>query len=157
LAANFASDIIAALGASSGVAPLITIADRAIIYVSRTGAMKLTDSMKTGLWELVTRPDLLAGRPEFRLILSVYFATYTTTNVVTNAWKTCLVDSWPVHAPGIGSLVALIPCHIHIQCGASVAKDATFTGMFGTMNPRPMPLASLPLFSTRDGMTIAAR
>lgn len=45
--------------------------------------MKLAASMKAGALELVTRPHVFVRRPEFRIILGVYFSTYAVANATT--------------------------------------------------------------------------
>lgn len=49
-----------------------------------SGAMKLGASMKAGFIELLTRPHAFISRPEFRIILGVYFSTYAVANSITS-------------------------------------------------------------------------
>ncbi|CAM9936102.1 unnamed protein product [Choristocarpus tenellus] len=109
--------------------------------------MKLGSSVKAGLWELLTRPHEFVGRPEFRIILGVYFATYTTANTVATACKHNQVNPlWPRFVST--SLV---------NVGASVTKDMAFMRMFGIIQSGAMPISTLMLLGMRDSMTIAAR
>ena len=41
-----------------------------------------------------------------------------------------------------------------MNMGLSLVKDRNFARMFGTGSPRPVPLPTFILFSTRDAMTI---
>ncbi|CAM9456492.1 unnamed protein product [Sphacelaria rigidula] len=112
-----------------------------------SGAMKLGASMKAGFIELLTRPHAFISRPEFRIILGVYFSTYAVANSITSVCvRTASDPLWPRFA-----------ATSVVNVTASVAKDAAFTRMFGTSKAKPLPVSTLMLFAGRDCMTIAAR
>ncbi|CAN0060688.1 unnamed protein product [Ascophyllum nodosum] len=141
----YAADVVSGVGASFLVSPSITILDRAIT-LRASGAMKISDSIREGVKEMILRPHVFHRRPEFLMIWGVYAATYVTANMImTTCERSQVDDTWPKL---IGTTI--------VNITTVVAKDLQFTRMFATVKPRPVPTPTYLLFTARDGMTVAA-
>ncbi|KUF96497.1 histone H3 [Phytophthora nicotianae] len=81
LAKQLVVDTAAAMAASLGVAPFITIVDRAIIE-NASGARPLGRGLKELSADFLKHPLRFVGKREFHLIFGLYTATYVTANVV---------------------------------------------------------------------------
>jgi hypothetical protein len=136
----------AAAGATAvSVAPIIAIMDKAIIAAA-AGRESLAVGVAGGFRELFTRPVYFVKQPFFRWITFVYFGTYFIANNVHNACDLMKVDwQFPKFVSSSFANVTL-----------SLFKDRAFTRMLGTVAPKPLPIPSYFLFTSRDSMTIAA-
>eukprot|EP00127_Corallochytrium_limacisporum_P002242 Clim_evm30s109 gene=Clim_evmTU30s109 len=145
LAVRLGIDFVSASGAAFLVSPLVCTIDRAIIS-NASGSMKMKDSIIKGLTEFVTNPAKAFSRREFLLIWGVYTATYVTANTIMTVAERMDKDAgWPKF---LGTTVVnLVTC---------IGKDREFTRMFGTVAPKPLPVATYGLFAVRDSMTIGA-
>ncbi|CAM9818601.1 unnamed protein product [Chrysoparadoxa australica] len=138
-------DTVAAVTASFCVSPLICIVDRSIMQ-NASGAMRLGDSMKAGLKELLTKPVTFMRRPEFVMIWGLYAATYCTANYISTGCEHRHQDvQWP-------KFIATTA----VNMTACISKDRAFTRMFGTTKPKALPIATYALFTVRDAATVAA-
>ncbi|GMF21408.1 unnamed protein product [Phytophthora fragariaefolia] len=145
LAKQLVADTLAAMAASLGVAPFITIVDRAIIE-NASGARPLGRGLKELSVEFLKHPLRFVGKREFHLIFGLYTATYVTANVVDSVCEYAEADN---QMPKFIGTTA-------VNMSLCIAKDRAFARMFGVIAPAAFPLTSIGLFAVRDSMTCAA-
>lgn len=145
LAKQLVADAAAAMAASLGVAPFITIVDRAIIE-NASGARALSRGLKELSVEFLKHPLRFVGKREFHLIFGLYTATYVTANVVDSVCEYAETDN---QMPKFFGVTA-------VNMSLCIAKDRAFARMFGVIAPGAFPLASIGLFAIRDSLTCGA-
>ncbi|KAF1772497.1 hypothetical protein JG687_00007916 [Phytophthora cactorum] len=145
LAKQLVVDTAAAMAASLGVAPFITIVDRAIIE-NASGARSLGRGLKELSADFVKHPLRFIGKREFHLIFGLYTATYVTANVVDSVCEYAETDN---QMPKFIGTTA-------VNMSLCIAKDRAFARMFGVIAPAAFPLTSIGLFAVRDSMTCGA-
>ncbi|KAK3176875.1 hypothetical protein OEA41_008201 [Lepraria neglecta] len=152
-----ATDVTAAACASSLVAPLITIIDRAIIEKA-SNRSTLRISIANSFYSLLTRPHrFLTSKPTL-LITALYFGTYATANTVDTLSNT--VSNKPANATTSGPSKFLATTSVNMSL--CLYKDSQFAKMFGPppgiagSAAKTIPMASYILFTLRDSMTIFA-
>ncbi|CEG38829.1 uncharacterized protein PHALS_08880 [Plasmopara halstedii] len=138
-------DTVAAIAASLGVAPFITIVDRAIIE-NASGARPLGRGLKELSIDFLKNPLRFIGKREFHLIFGLYTATYATANIVDSVCELADTDS---QMPKFFGTTA-------VNMSLCIAKDRAFARMFGVIAPGAFPLASIGLFAVRDSLTCGA-
>ncbi|KAI8047409.1 uncharacterized protein B0P05DRAFT_560746 [Gilbertella persicaria] len=120
-------DLFAAFSSAAMVSPFIAIVDRSIIE-NLNGKRQLTDGLKYGLRSFLSNPFQFTVSPQFRIVLGLYFSTYTTANLVETTCENYSVD--PVKT----SLYKFITTSI-TNIGLCVYKDKVFARMFGFTAP----------------------
>ncbi|KAH7491556.1 hypothetical protein PRIC1_003033 [Phytophthora ramorum] len=145
LAKHLVADTAAAMAASLGVAPFITIVDRAIIE-NASGARPLGRGLRELSADFVRHPLRFVGKREFHLIFGLYTATYMAANVTDTACEYAEMDN---QMPKFISTTA-------VNMSLCIAKDRAFARMFGVIAPAAFPLTSIGLFAVRDSMTCGA-
>ncbi|RLN46902.1 hypothetical protein BBJ29_002910 [Phytophthora kernoviae] len=145
LAKRLAVDVGAAMAASIGVAPFITIVDRAIIE-NASGARPLGRGLKEISLDFVRHPLRFVGKREFMLIFGLYTATYVSANAADTVCEFAEKDS---QMPKFISTTA-------VNMSLCIAKDRAFARMFGVIAPAAFPLSSIGLFAVRDSLTVGA-
>ncbi|ETI38110.1 hypothetical protein F441_15939 [Phytophthora nicotianae CJ01A1] len=145
LAKQLVVDTAAAMAASLGVAPFITIVDRAIIE-NASGARPLGRGLKELSADFLKHPLRFVGKREFHLIFGLYTATYVTANVVDSVCEYGETDN---QMPKFIGTTA-------VNMSLCIAKDRAFARMFGVIAPAAFPLTSIGLFAVRDSMTCGA-
>lgn len=138
-------DVAAAMAASLGVSPFITIVDRSIIE-NANGARPLARGLKELSLSFVRHPLQFVRKREFLLIFGLYTSTY----VAANATDT--VCEWAEQDNQMPKFVSTTAVNMTL----CVAKDRAFTRMFGVIAPAAFPLTSIGLFAVRDSLTVAA-
>lgn len=131
--------------AAASISPFVAIVDQSIIS-NASGRKKLLDCIKQEFLTLSFRPLKFVKQPAFLWVFGVYSATYVTGNSIEwtcNQWERS--SFFPKFA---GSSL--------VNVSLSVMKDRSFTRLFGVSNPKPLPLGSYGLFSTRDSLTVLA-
>ncbi|CAM9411375.1 unnamed protein product [Ascophyllum nodosum] len=108
--------------------------------------MKISDSVREGVKEMIFKPHVFHCRPEFLMIWGVYAATYITANMVGTTCQLSQVDD--TLPKFVGTTV--------VNIATCVAKDLEFMRMFAVGKPKPIPVSTYMLFTARDGMTVAA-
>ncbi|KAI8979004.1 hypothetical protein BDB01DRAFT_798885 [Pilobolus umbonatus] len=141
-------DIFSAFSSSFMVAPFISIVDRSIIE-NMNGKRVLMDGIRYGARSLVTRPFQFLSSPQFRLILSLYFSTYASANMMETTCEHYNVDS------STASLYKFITTSL-VNVSVCIYKDKAFTRLFSVTPPHSFPKFSYILFALRDSLTIAA-
>eukprot|EP01134_Creolimax_fragrantissima_P001322 CFRG1322T1 len=142
---RLAIDCVAALSAAFCVSPFITVVDRSII-LNASGAQPLTEALKAGVKQFFTKPHTFFRGMDFRLIWGLYTATYVVANVVDTVCA----------RKGMDSSGPKFVCTTAVNGSLCIAKDRSFTRMFGTIAPSNLPIGSYGLFAVRDMMTIGA-
>jgi hypothetical protein len=94
-------------------------------------------------------PFQFAASPQFRIVLGLYFSTYTTANLVETTCEQYSVDSTKT---SMYKFIATTVTNISL----CVYKDKVFTRMFGVASNRALPKVCYLLFAARDSLTIAA-
>lgn len=145
LAKKLVVDTAAAFVASLGVAPFITIVDRAIIE-NASGARPLGRGLRELSVECLKHPLRFIGKREFHLIFGLYAATYASANIVDSVCEYTETDN---QMPKFIGTTA-------VNMSLCIAKDRAFARMFGVIVPGSFPLASIGLFAMRDSLTCAA-
>ncbi|CAI5710607.1 hypothetical protein KXD40_006217 [Peronospora effusa] len=138
-------DTAAAMAASLGVAPFITIVDRAIIE-NASGARPLGRGIKELSISFLKNPLRFVGKREFHIVFGLYTATYMAANAVDSVCEYIETDN---QMPKFIGTTA-------VNMSLCIAKDRAFARMFGVIAPAAFPLASIGLFAVRDSMTCAA-
>ncbi|ORY83639.1 hypothetical protein BCR37DRAFT_378606 [Protomyces lactucae-debilis] len=144
-------DLLSAAAASATISPIICIIDRSIIEATSGKSPSIIQSMKTSTRHLIRSPVSFLTSLPFLLLYGVYFATYATANVF-DTIQTRAVPEWSKQTNGFGKFIATTA----VNLSACVYKDVHYAKLFGTGQPRPLPLASYGLFSARDSLTIFA-
>ena len=145
LAKQLIADTAAAMAASLGVSPFITIVDRAIIE-NASGARPLGRGIQELAQSFVKHPLRFVCKREFHIVFGLYTATYMAANAVDS---TCAYLDTDNQMPKFIGTTA-------INMSLCIAKDRAFARMFGVIAPAAFPLASIGLFAVRDSMTCAA-
>ncbi|KAI8876179.1 hypothetical protein K501DRAFT_201020 [Backusella circina FSU 941] len=142
-------DLFAAISSSAMVSPFIAIVDRSIIE-NLNGKRPLIEGLKFGARTILSQPFQFAGSAQFRLVLGLYFATYSTANIVDT---TC--EQYGINQ-STTSLYKFLATTI-FNMGLCIYKDKEFTRMFGTASViHSVPKLSYFMFAMRDALTIAA-
>jgi hypothetical protein len=119
--------------------------DKAIVS-NASGLKPLIPSLMESIKTFFTRPIYFFKQPSFLFIWGVYGGTYIVANSIEAICERTKRSSF--YPKFIGSSMANVTL--------SVLKDRAFARMFGTGDPRPMPVSSMGLFAMRDSMTILA-
>ncbi|PWW73993.1 hypothetical protein C7212DRAFT_214037 [Tuber magnatum] len=122
-------DILSAGTATMLVSPVICLIDRSIVENTSGRSSSVHSSAATSLKMLFKTPHRFLFSKPFALIYMTYFGTYITANSIDTASS--------------------------LRNGTDLKTVTAGTEkMFGTGSPRPVPLPTFILFSTRDAMTI---
>lgn len=113
------------------------------------GKKNLIDGLKYGFRFFLKHPFQFATSPQSRIVLGLYFSTYTTANLVETTCEQYSVDSTKT------SMYKFITTSV-TNISLCVYKDKVFTRMFGVASNRALPKVCYLLFAIRDSMTIAA-
>lgn len=97
----------------------------------------------------MTQPFKFASSAQFRLVLGLYFSTYTTANLVDT---TC--EQYSVEASQASMYKFLATTFFNMSL--CIYKDRAFTKMFGASASHAIPKLTYFLFAARDSLTIAA-
>lgn len=135
----------AALASTVVVAPFIAIVDKAI-FSNASGKEPLVQSIQNSVREVVMHPVKFLRSPSFWWIWLVYGGTYTIANWTTVTCERTHQD------PAMPKFAASSTANVSL----SLAKDRAFSRMYGVVDPKPVPTASLGLFAARDSMSILA-
>ncbi|TPX58248.1 hypothetical protein PhCBS80983_g03274 [Powellomyces hirtus] len=128
------------------VAPIITIIDRSIFLAASSTTTTLPAALRAGTRDLLTHPVRFYRQPATLFMFAVYAGTYWTANTIQSV---CDYEGWDWFYPKfVGTTVANV--------GLCVAKDVCFTRWFGTGTPKPVPLRSYALYTSRDMLTVFA-
>ncbi|KAJ3147579.1 hypothetical protein HDU89_005195 [Geranomyces variabilis] len=142
---SVAAELTAATAAGAIIAPIITIIDRAI-FLNASGTQHLSSALLSGTRELFAHPIKAFRQPACLFMFAVYAGTYATANTVHTICDYQARDwFWP-------KFVATSVVNV----GLCVAKDVYFTKWFGTGKPKPVPLRSYALYTSRDFLTVYA-
>ena len=152
--ADAAVDVGAGLASAMTVAPILMTFDKAVTQAA-AGAITLTSALASGFKELLRRPHLVVTRLPYWMVVGVYGSTYATANLIDSACERLLDPASDRSAMMHGG--AKLVGTTAVNMSASVAKDASFARMYGTVGSKAkMPFASLGLFAGRDILTIGA-
>ncbi|KAI1409173.1 hypothetical protein F5Y13DRAFT_96332 [Hypoxylon sp. FL1857] len=152
LGLRLGADFTSAACAASMVAPLIAIIDRSIME-NASGRNTLSNSLKSSLRTLLSRPHTMLFSKPVALIFMLYGGTYLTANTLDTTTST--VRNKPATHVTTGTLKFAASSAANV--GLCVYKDQVFVKLFGPGGPpRPVPLPSYLLFTARDCLTIFA-
>ncbi|KAI8613630.1 hypothetical protein BC830DRAFT_1131361 [Chytriomyces sp. MP71] len=143
LAVSLTADILAGLGTSLVVSPLVTIIDTSLT-LNASGKDSLIHALGTGIVSIVRKPGHFLSRPSFLAVYAVFSGTYVTNNVVDTVCTHNHVN--PVQPKFFIGSAANVSLNLY--------KDMLFTKWFAPVAPKPLPRASYALFALRDTMTI---
>ncbi|TYZ58312.1 hypothetical protein PybrP1_004687 [[Pythium] brassicae (nom. inval.)] len=138
-------DIAAALVASFGVSPFITVVDRAIAE-NASGRRTLMNGVKELSRSFVERPLQFCKSREFLWIFGLYSATYATANSVGSYYE------WKEADGQMPKLLATTAVNMSLV----IAKDKAFAQMFGVTKTHKFPVTSMGLFAVRDALTVVS-
>ncbi|KII88196.1 hypothetical protein PLICRDRAFT_110231 [Plicaturopsis crispa FD-325 SS-3] len=147
------SDVASAVCASSLVAPVITVIDRAVIE-NASGRNTLMKSVKTSFKQMFFHPRTFFISKPFGLIFMLYSGTY----VAANTTDTCSSLLENRHPTTITTGAAKFLTTSATNLSLCLYKDAQFTRLFGPAHSvvRPVAPATFALFALRDSLTIFA-
>lgn len=142
---HFGVDIAAALVASFGVSPFITVVDRAIAE-NASGRRTLMNGVKELSRSFIERPFQFCKSREFLWIFGLYSATYATANSVGS------YHEWKEADGQMPKLFATTAVNMSLV----IAKDKAFAQMFGVTKTHTFPVTSMGLFAVRDALTVVS-
>ncbi|KAG1443233.1 hypothetical protein G6F56_010750 [Rhizopus delemar] len=142
-------DLVAAFSSSAMVAPFIAIVDRSIIE-NLNGKRTLKEGLRYGIKSLISQPLKFATSAQFRLVLGLYFSTYTTANIVDTTCERYDVDF------SQSAMYKFISTSV-VNLTLCIYKDKVFAKLFSASpSNKALPKISYLLFALRDSLTIAA-
>ncbi|KAF8416985.1 hypothetical protein EV426DRAFT_707046 [Tirmania nivea] len=155
VAERLAVDAASAAAAAALVAPLITIIDRGIME-NASGKRPLAKSVRAGLAEMVKRPHRFLWSRPFALVFMLYSGTYLTANAVDTmaSLQAACASPAPTDIKTVTTGTPKFLATTAANMSLCLYKDRTFTRLFSTLAPRPVPLPTYLLFSTRDALSI---
>ena len=127
------------------VAPAVSIVDQAI-FCNASGKEGLFPSIQRSLGLLLRHPLQFIRGPAFLWLWVVYGSTYITANV---SERLCIQ-----HARDYQTAKFVTASAVNISM--SVLKDRSFSRMFGTGLPRPLPPTAALCYAARDLITVGA-
>ncbi|KAG0747239.1 hypothetical protein G6F57_003639 [Rhizopus arrhizus] len=142
-------DLFAAASSSAMVAPFIAIVDRSIIE-NLNGKRPLKEGLRYGIKSFISQPLNFVTSAQFRLVLGLYFSTYTTANIIDTTCEQYSVD------PSQSAMYKFMSTSA-VNMLLCIYKDRVFAKMFGVASTnKALPKLSYFLFAARDALTIAA-
>ena len=135
------------------VAPCVTAIDRAVVRVTAGTAASLGAAMGAELRDITTRPKAFVSCPGFRIVASVYAATYLAANFADTYHKRRARTG---KGTGISTGFAQFSATSAVNLPLSIWQDRAFARLFGTGRPRELPLLTYALFMVRDAGTMGA-
>ena len=160
LGSKLAGDALVATGVTFGVAPFLTVIDKAIVE-SAAGTNSVLSSAVNSLKSMARSPIEYLKSPTFLLMWAVYGATYTTANAFKTLEEHVTYSrdrSKSTNAPGESNSktagkfkVAAFLGTTAVNSGASMLKDRAYARMFsGTNSSTSVPRASYVMWMMRD-------
>lgn len=146
-------DVLVAFGVTLGVAPFMTVVDKAIVQRA-AGTHSIFRSSLESASRMIRHPITYARSPMFLMMWGVYAATYTTANCLKtiaehenyNADESKNRGKWGVFA---GTTF--------VNSSISMMKDRAYATMFGTAgSAHKVPLITYGLWGMRDCMVIGS-
>jgi hypothetical protein len=140
---SFLLDLICGTICGLGIAPIVGTIDKGI-FQNASGVTKLSDSIKSTIKSITNKPSILFS-VEYRYIFLIYFGTYFSCNLIESFCIKNKINSDSPKFIGI-SLTNMI---------LTLKKDRAFVKLFGSIQPKKVPLRSYSMWFTRDTISIA--
>lgn len=156
-------DVMVAFGVTLGVAPFMTVVDKAIVQRAN-GSHSILSSAAESLKGMARNPIAYTKSPMFLMMWGVYGLTYATANSL----KT--ITEHQEHSrktqesrQGIASSssssagkMAVFSGTALVNSASSLLKDKAYAKMFGTSTASSMPTITYALWATRDLMVVGS-
>mmetsp|Transcript_8323 Transcript_8323/g.12328 ORF Transcript_8323/g.12328 Transcript_8323/m.12328 type:complete len:373 (-) Transcript_8323:1213-2331(-) len=151
LGEKLVGDVLVACGITLGVAPFMTVVDKAIVQRA-AGTHSVLSSAGQSLQGMLRNPVAYVKSPMFLMMWGVYAATYTTANCIKTV---CEHESSSVskdHAKA-----SLFVGTTAVNSGTTLLKDRAYATMFGTSGAAvKVPMVTYGLWGLRDCMVIGS-
>ncbi len=158
-------DVLVAFGVTLGVAPFISVVDKAIVQRAN-GSQSILSSTAESVRTMARNPIAFVKSPMFLMMWGVYGVTYATANSLKtitehkdherrrNESRRLLRDS--TSSPS--SEMTVFAGTTVVNSAVSLLKDKAYAKMFASSSSAPssMPLITYGLFATRDLMVIGS-
>lgn len=145
-------DVVVACGVTLGIAPFMTVVDKAIVQQA-AGTHTVLQSSRESLGQMIRRPVSYVRSPMFLMMWGVYAATYTAANSLNTMVEFYSDKKTKRHS---NKTVIFLGTTL-VNSSSSLMKDRAYAKMFGTIGAAPrMPLVTYGLWATRDCMVIGS-
>jgi len=147
---NLAGDFVSATTVTLGVAPFMTVIDKAIVEVA-SGSNTIVKSSMSSVRSILSSPLSYARSPMFLAMWATYASTYCAANsirTVTEHYSTSKGQS----------ATALFVGTTAVNSTATMLKDSMYAKMFGSAvsAARPVPNITYGLWGLRDCLVISS-
>lgn len=159
-------DVMVAFGVTLGVAPFISVVDKAIVQRAN-GSHSITSSAVESIKTMVRNPVAYIKSPMFLMMWGVYGVTYATANSLKtivehqeHARKTVEsrhgISQDSSSSTSTGPMVIFAGTTI-VNSASSLLKDKAYAKMFGTAGAASsIPMITYGLWATRDLMVVGS-
>ena len=152
-------DALVACGVTFGVAPFISVVDKAIVQRAAGSHTVLRSAVETTSG-IIRNPISFVKSPMFLMMWGVYAATYTTANSLKTITEHMSQNTEEAdktgHSDKIGKSVIFAGTTV-VNSTTTLMKDQAYAKMFGTIGSASrVPLISYGLWASRDCMVIGS-
>ena len=152
-------DVLVACTVTLGVAPFLTIIDKAIVQRA-AGSHTIVQSSIESIHKITRNPVKFVKSPMFLMMWGVYAATYTTANtlktIVEDVEIKKKISSKDIVDPRMGKTFIFLGTTV-VNSATTLMKDQAYAKMFGTMGAAMrVPMISYSLWACRDCMVIGS-
>eukprot|EP00814_Leptocylindrus_danicus_P014054 CAMPEP_0116045522 /NCGR_PEP_ID=MMETSP0321-20121206/27666_1 /TAXON_ID=163516 /ORGANISM="Leptocylindrus danicus var. danicus, Strain B650" /LENGTH=373 /DNA_ID=CAMNT_0003526867 /DNA_START=11 /DNA_END=1132 /DNA_ORIENTATION=+ len=152
LGEKIVGDVLVACGVTLGVAPFMTVVDKAIVQRA-AGTHSILSSAGQSLQGMLRNPAAYVKSPMFLMMWGVYAATYTTANCIKTV---CEHESNSVSSKDQAK-AGLFVGTTAVNSGTTLLKDRAYATMFGTSGAAvKVPMVTYGLWGMRDCMVIGS-
>eukprot|EP00520_Triparma_pacifica_P018813 CAMPEP_0118632598 /NCGR_PEP_ID=MMETSP0785-20121206/532_1 /TAXON_ID=91992 /ORGANISM="Bolidomonas pacifica, Strain CCMP 1866" /LENGTH=318 /DNA_ID=CAMNT_0006523383 /DNA_START=193 /DNA_END=1146 /DNA_ORIENTATION=+ len=147
---NIAGDFVSAIGVTLGVAPFMTVIDKAIVEVA-SGSNTIIKSSLASVRSIISSPVSYVKSPMFLAMWATYASTYCAANSIRT-----LNEHYSTKSGQAAS--ALFVGTTAVNSSATMMKDSLYAKAFGgsAASPRPMPSITYGLWGLRDCLVISS-
>lgn len=148
-------DILSASFVGLGVAPFLTVVDKAIVQRA-AGTHTIVESSLQTIRYMITNPVAYARSPVFLMMWGVYASTYAAANTIKTLIEHKSHDENRNSQDNTAKTVTFVGTTL-VNSTSTVMKDQAYARMFGTAAAAPsVPMKSYTLWAMRDCMVIGS-
>lgn len=146
---NLAGDFVSATSVTLGVAPFMTVIDKAIVEVA-SGSSTIVNSSLRSIRSILSSPISYVKSPMFLAMWATYASTYCAANSIRTVNEHYSTTSNQ-------SATSLFIGTTAVNSTATMLKDSMYARMFGgSSSVRPMPNITYGLWGLRDCLVISS-